>query len=70
MEYCQPAFLLGANCGAVQIPGPDTTKDSLDVEVSARRSPRISPRSLTGRKKDSIFTGAGDRCLKLKMVDL
>ena len=24
MEYCQPAFLLGANCGAVQIPVADT----------------------------------------------
>jgi hypothetical protein len=24
MEYCQTAFLLGANYGAVQIPVPDT----------------------------------------------
>jgi hypothetical protein len=25
MEYCQTAFLLGANCGVVQIPVADTT---------------------------------------------
>jgi hypothetical protein len=24
MEFCQPPFLLGANCGVVQIPVPDT----------------------------------------------